>query len=164
MLAVDRRPQLAFPESLVIHPTRSRGHARWVPAVVLGLCALAGCGTDGRLPTHPVKGKLTLDGKPVANAEIWLVPRSEDVKNAKLTVRPYAKSGADGTFTLTSYVADDGAPAGEYAVMVQKVGGAEPDAEADPETPQPTKGRPKTFAATVQALQNSALPGKYGNP
>jgi hypothetical protein len=37
---------------------------------------VAGCGGDGRLATAPVTGNITFDGKPLANAEIWLVPKS----------------------------------------------------------------------------------------
>ncbi len=144
----------------MIHSRRSRGLACWVVAL-LGACALAGCGKeDGRLSTQPVTGKVTLDGKSLANAEIWLVPTSEDVKNAKMTVRPAAKSGADGTFTLSSYVSNDGAPVGDYAVMVVKTGmkGESDDEDAE------GGGKEKTFAATVKAMNNSGFPAKYGNP
>jgi hypothetical protein len=149
----------------VVAPSRSRGPAYWA-AALFGLCAVIGCGTqEGRLSTRPVTGKAALDGKPLAGAEIWLVPKSPEVANAKMTVRPYAKTGADGTFKLTSYVADDGAPIGDYTVIVQKTGGTADadDPDADPENP-PSKGKPKTFAATVAALKNSRLPAKYSNP
>jgi len=50
-------------------------------------------------------------------------------------------------------------------VMVQKAGMAmEADEDPDPETPQPKRGKPKTFTETVKALNNSAFPSKYGNP
>ena len=148
----------------MIHSTQSRGHARWVLVAVLGLCALAGCNGENRLPTHPVSGKVMFDGKPLSGAEIWLVPTdaNAEVKNAKMTIRPYAKSNADGMFTMTSYVKDDGAPPGEYVVIVQKAAGGanENDPEADPETPRPTKGNPKTGAAQ----QTPRFPGKFGSP
>jgi hypothetical protein len=35
---------------------------------------LCGCSDDRPLPTRPVSGKVVLDGKPLAGAEIWLVP------------------------------------------------------------------------------------------
>ena len=144
----------------MFHPTRSRAavHLGGV-AVLLGLCALPGCGENGRLPTRPVKGKVTLDGKPLANAEIWLVPTTEEVKNARITIRPYAKSAPDGTFTVSSYLVDDGAPAGDYAVMVVAAGG-QADTEEDRQTDTPSQK--KTERGKNKRL--SPFPGKYKSP
>jgi hypothetical protein len=125
-------------------------------ALVLVL-ALCGCGSDDRLSTVPVGGKLTLDGKPVVGAEIWLVPAESNVqvKSAKMTVRPYAKSGPDGAFKLTSYAVDDGAPPGEYVAVVQKGGGEDPDdPDADPENPRPKR----------KGKSGPPLPTKYRTP
>jgi hypothetical protein len=76
---------------------------------------LAGCGEAAK-PWEivvPASGKITFEGKPVEGAELTLTPVSADVP---ATVRPSAKSVADGSFTLGTYGTGDGAPAGEYKV------------------------------------------------
>src|SRR5262245_28829477 len=124
--------------------------------VVFGLAALTGCGGASRLQTAPVTGKVTFDGKPLANAEIWLVPTSENVKNAKVTIRPYAKTKADGTFRVTSYFVDDGAPVGEYAVMVVPAG-SRTDTDEDRAMHRPSENK------AIERRRGSFL-AKYKDP
>lgn len=76
---------------------------------------VAGCG-EATKPWEivvPASGKVTFEGKPVDGAELTLTPVSAEVP---ATVRPSAKSGADGSFTIGTYGTGDGAPAGEYKV------------------------------------------------
>ena len=91
---------------------------RPTPAVALALVVLAGCGGDGRLPTYPVRGTVTFDGKPLPRAEVWLVPKDEAALKAEIMVRPYGVTEADGSFVASTYLTGDGAPAGEYAAIV----------------------------------------------
>jgi hypothetical protein len=143
----------------MFHPMRSRAARRFGGvAVMLALCTLSGCGDNGRLPTRPVTGMVKLDDKPLANAEIWLVPTTEEVKNAKLTIRPYARSRPDGTFTVSSYLVDDGAPLGEYAVMVVASGGTA-DSEEDRQTDTPSDRKPEKGRS-----KRPPLPVKYKTP
>lgn len=82
------------------------------------LClAPAGCGSNG--PTlYPVKGKVvSADGKPLEHATVVFHPTGSTDPNA---VKPRGKVAADGTFTLTTHAADDGAPPGEYRVTVEQ--------------------------------------------
>ncbi len=68
-------------------------------------------------PTFPVRGVLMVDGKAAENAQVILHPadgRDFDRRGA----RPTGKVGPDGAFSLTTYVPDDGAPAGRYVVTV----------------------------------------------
>jgi hypothetical protein len=137
-------------------------HLTRAAAATLLALAAAGCG-DGSpkpLPTHPVGGKVTLDGRPLAGAEIWLVPTSEGVRDAAITIRPYARSGPDGAFAVTSYLENDGAPAGEYAVMVVPAGRPARADDEDPEQPRPGgKGgpRPPPFPAKYKSPKLSGL-------
>jgi len=129
--------------------------------MLLLLGFVVGCGGDGRLPTSPVAGSITFDGKPLANAEIWLVPKSEEVKNARVTIRPYAKTQPDGTFTVTSYLVDDGAPLGEYALMVVPAG-SRTNTEEERATDMPTEKkardrRPPSFPAKFRDPTTSGL-------
>jgi len=69
-----------------------------------------------RKPTHPVRGKVLLGGATVAGAHVVLY-RSED-GGKKLSYTGDAVTEADGAFTISTYEANDGAPAGDYAVTV----------------------------------------------
>jgi hypothetical protein len=89
--------------------------------------AFAGCAKQEfqnmRQPTHPVQGQVTLDGKPVANATIVFKP--VDAAKFKWREQPQAKSDAEGRFTVFTYEANDGAPAGEYRVGIAVLGGGD---------------------------------------
>ncbi len=67
-----------------------------------------------RRPTQPVRGTVTFDGKPVPGAYVVLQEASKQPRPA----RADAFTDADGSFRLSTYTANDGAPAGEYAVTV----------------------------------------------
>lgn len=68
-------------------------------------------------PVHPSRGRLFLDGValPEAAVVLWL----PDKEGKKYTRTADALSEADGSFALTTYDREDGAPVGEYVVTVQ---------------------------------------------
>jgi hypothetical protein len=75
------------------------------------------CGkSDQRKPVFPVQGKVLLDGKPLPRAFLVFHPIGESGPGVR---RPIASAGEDGCFAPTTYAAEDGAPAGEYAVTVE---------------------------------------------
>ena len=90
-------------------------HARF-----LGLSAfafgIASCQpTEQRLPTFPVTGSLVFaDKRPVTNASVVFHPL-----DPAIPLRPRGKVAADGSFQLTSYDGNDGAPTGKYRVTVE---------------------------------------------
>jgi hypothetical protein len=88
---------------------------RFVAALTLGCTALcaASCGGEGP-KLHPVTGKLFHDKSPAEGATV--VFHLKDGPPA--APKPSGKVGADGTFTLTTHPHGDGAPAGEYVVVV----------------------------------------------
>jgi len=72
-----------------------------------------------RKPTQPVRGRLTLDGAPLANAQIiFWTPDLKDKDGKKATRVTDAFSEADGTFAMSTYVANDGMAEGDYRVTV----------------------------------------------
>ncbi len=77
--------------------------------------AHAGC-SDGRLPTHPVSGKVVFaDGSPVHVGTVELKSREHSI-HARGTIN------SDGRFVLTTYESGDGAVAGMHdCVVVQMV-------------------------------------------
>ncbi len=67
-----------------------------------------------RKPTHPVRGTVTLHGQPVPQAYVVFQSTSKETG----APRGDAFTEADGSFTLSAYEANDGAPAGDYVVTV----------------------------------------------
>lgn len=100
-------------------PRTSRPSAgRALSAALVALVAIAGCSqkkADNRKAVYPVHGKLLVNDQPAPGAMLVLHP----VGGAYDAERPVATVGADGSFDLTTYVGNDGAPAGEYVVTAQ---------------------------------------------
>jgi hypothetical protein len=81
----------------------------WIPS----------CGSN-RQPCYPVHGEVFAgrgqERTPAAGAVVVFhpaAPASDDVP------RPSAHVGDDGKFVLTTYVKDDGAPAGDYTITIE---------------------------------------------
>jgi hypothetical protein len=91
-------------------------------------CVIVGCSSPKKGPIcHPVHGKVTSKGKPLAEAMVLLHRKSGDVEGNQ---KPMAIARADGAFDLTTYRPGDGAPLGEYTITVElpalQKGGEEP--------------------------------------
>jgi hypothetical protein len=87
-------------------------------AVCLALAAgLAGCGGNGKGVTlYTVRGKVLYKGEPAAGADVVFQLK---IDKSKDPIRPTGKVRSDGTFLLSSFRSDDGAPAGDYNVLVR---------------------------------------------
>jgi hypothetical protein len=92
----------------------------WLFAAMIFPIAHTGCGKKElpRLTVYPVSGKVFVDGRPAAHAEVTLRPLTELNEPTKRSMLPFGKVAADGGVKIGSYEADDGAPAGEYAITV----------------------------------------------
>jgi hypothetical protein len=123
---------------------------RLAAPAVLALLLAAGCGrraTEYRFDVHPASGTVQYGGKPLPGAIVRFHPKDP----AKVTV-PAGQEGPpvmlttetnpDGTFAMSTYVADDGIPAGDYTVTVALGLKEEPSVE-DGDGPQ----RPQRKAA-----------------
>ena len=71
---------------------------------------------NARKPTFAVTGRVTLDGRPAEHATVVLHPIGV---SGPEVVKPRGTVKTDGSFTLTTYAGDDGAPAGDYRVTVE---------------------------------------------
>lgn len=83
------------------------------------LAAVAGCGSSSkgdRVPVFPASGRVVFDGRSLDGA--YLVLHPQDAKD-NVAPRPHAKLASDGSFQLTSYETNDGAPAGGYTATVE---------------------------------------------
>jgi hypothetical protein len=86
------------------------------------LLSTFGCSAaqDNRLPVFPTKGELSLGDKAVKGAWIVLHPKDGNLRSPDgKAICPHGRIGSDGTFVLTSYETNDGAPAGQYAVTLE---------------------------------------------
>jgi hypothetical protein len=130
--------------------------------VMLALPA-AGCG-KAKPPTAPVAGRVLLDGKPVSDAAVMFEPLDGGVPARGST-------GADGSFSLSTFARDDGALLGRHRVSISKfvtegVAANELGLEAAPGAPglQPKAALPPRYAdpkssglkATVEAAGTRA--------
>ena len=91
--------------------TRCRG----LIALVLGWSG-AGCShDDGRLPVYRVAGQVSVGNQIPEGALVVLNPTGATPGE----IRPSAKVQRDGTFELTTYETNDGAPVGDYVATIQ---------------------------------------------
>lgn len=70
---------------------------------------LGGCNREGRLPTTPVRGTVTLDGKPLPYGQVLFVPDNGRVAKGEIV---------EGRFILGTYSATDGAVLGKHRVSI----------------------------------------------
>jgi hypothetical protein len=91
-------------------------------AAIAGVFALAGCsGPPPREIVFPVKGEVFYEGKPAAGAVVFFHPMNagaSDNQNPATEPRPTGRVQEDGSFELTTYDTNDGAPAGSYRISV----------------------------------------------
>jgi len=107
--------------------------------VAIGL--VAGCSSGPhRPPTYPVTGTVTWKGKPVNAARVIFVPQSGAEAASGIT-------DAAGKYRLTTYVAGDGAQAGEYRVKVTQY-----------DTQKFTKEEQQKHIMTMEEEQKMAFP------
>ena len=88
--------------------------------LLLGLLAvlIAGCAeADNRKPTYPVKGRITVDGKPPGSAmQVECHPvAGMDTRNPTVS---RTETDELGNFQISTYAAGDGVPAGDYVLTV----------------------------------------------
>lgn len=91
----------------------------WVRLTATAACApwLLLCASCGPQPSavHPVTGRVLVRDWPAEGAQVVFHPADSD---DPLVPRPHGQVRADGTYTLTTYKPDDGAPVGEYDVAI----------------------------------------------
>jgi hypothetical protein len=91
----------------------------WGPLAAMSLLptliAVSGC-AEPQVPVFPVSGKVTYQGKPPAGALIVLHAQNVDDTSG---VAPSGVVKNDGSFAITVYEPDDGAPPGEYVATIQ---------------------------------------------
>jgi hypothetical protein len=115
------------------------------------------CARNTRKPVFPVRGQVFLDGKPAVGATVFFYPVETDPE----ALAPYGVVDDKGSFSLTTYLTFDGAPAGEYVVTIRcPTAPQRPDDEQGPDRLKGRYGDPKTskLRATVEKKPNELDP------
>lgn len=82
------------------------------------LLAVTGCQKDTWMArTHPVEGKITINGEAPKDAFIKLIKLGEPID--KRESDSWAIVQADGSYSFTTYEPGDGCPTGEYAWIIR---------------------------------------------
>lgn len=116
----------------------------WVAFVLL-----AGCESAGLEGAVPVRGKVVYQGKPLTEGEVLYAPVDPNGRQAR------GKLQSDGTFTLTTLIANDGALPGEYRVVVEALA---------PHPGEPGRGDTPLDAKPPKIVRGYLVPEKYTNP
>lgn len=91
---------------------------RWAFVMIGALLVSGGCGKNprpGELPVYPVKGQVTFKGEPMPFAVVTFYPLNQPFAEA---LKSRATADKDGYYQLTTYELNDGAPQGEYGVVL----------------------------------------------
>jgi hypothetical protein len=114
--------------------------------------------------TVKVSARVTLDGQAAAGVDVRLIPL--DKTNFKLGETPVGRTDAEGRVKFTTYYSDDGAPKGDYEVVI-----AYPDQPGDDPSGDETSaaiaagkakkaGTTKRFPSIYQDAKKSGLKAK----
>jgi hypothetical protein len=110
-----------------------------------GVCFVAGCSTGPEMA--PVKGKVTLDGKPLAKGTIRFEAPGHRAATGKIE---------DGEIVeMTTYKPNDGAPVGSHKVAIWATADAAPAVVTNP-------GQGKVGENYMSG--KSLIPAKYNDP
>ena len=90
----------------------------WKGGLFVVALITASCGRAPGEKVYPVEGKVLFNGKPAAGAVVQFHPELSEQGQALDAVHPTGIVGEDGSFRLTSFGKDDGAPPGEYVVTI----------------------------------------------
>jgi len=123
------------------------GSRRLIGAWMLAL--IAGCGGGGLPGMVPISGKVYYQGKPLAEGTVLYSPVDANGRQARGELQ------SDGTFTLTTLKADDGALPGEYRVVILAYA---------PHPGEPGRGDVPMNAPPPTIERGFVIPEKYTNP
>ena len=108
-----------MPSSPALFPNQVMPRLIALPVILSAGLAIAGCSPGGpaKKVCYPVKGELTVRGKPAEGATVIFQPWDANPADWSAGY-PRATVGADGKFQVSTYGENDGAPAGDYVILV----------------------------------------------
>jgi hypothetical protein len=124
------------------------------PFALLTAGSIMGCGSSAevtRVDVVPVSGKVLYRGQPAAGAEVTL--HATDGAPQLAPLHPHGVVQPDGSFQLSTYELNDGAPEGSFALTVHW-----PDESYQPRTPEEKEN------FLMGGLKPDKLRGRFTNP
>jgi len=118
---------------------------------VLGVVVLMLSGCEGKNTHFPVAGKVTVDGKPLPDAQLRFLPY-EEKENPGVSTTFFSKV-KDGNYSLVS-----GAPAGWYKVIIMT---QYPGGPAKPEVVLPQRYSVYGMSGLSVQVKRDSAPGDY---
>lgn len=130
-----------------------------VGTVLLISGSIIGCAShaDDELVMFPVRGTVRVNGKPATGARVIFHPHDEEIP-----ATPFGVVDDEGVFELSTFLANDGAPEGDYSVTISWApplsGGSDPEMgeERLPSTFQDPHG--SGIVVTIEAEPNDLEP------
>ncbi len=98
------------------HRPFRRGRFLLLAGLALAMALFPSCARSRRKPVFPVHGQVLVQGKPASELFVYFRPADEADPDPIIA---YGQVDATGRFDLSTYVAKDGAPAGEYVVTFE---------------------------------------------
>ncbi len=135
---------------------RAGGARSPVAAAVAIVAALLASGCSRPMPAYPVSGRVTLDGKPLVDAQISFRPAQGP--------EAFGVLDGEGRYRLSTRAAGDGAVAGKHAVTVSQLTvGLALEPGVPPRLEKPTPGAmpvpEKYLRAETSGLSATVAPG-----
>ena len=84
------------------------------------MLATLGCGAGGEFEVAPVRGVVTVDGKPLVGGRLMFAPVADGSVKAGKT--GFADIQADGAYTVSTYGSEDGAVVADHWVTILSTG------------------------------------------
>jgi len=126
-----------------------------IPFIAALCLGAVGCQkNDARIATFPVSGKVLKNGNPINYATVVFHPLNASDESSG---NPRGVTNPDGTFTLTTYDGNDGAPAGDYQVTIQQWLTEKPE-EGPKNQLKPKYSDPKTSQLTAKISEGNNAP------
>ena len=134
------------------NPSRRLGQA----AAVASLAVLVSSGGGGP-KLHPVKGTVLYEDKPAEGATVVFHP----VNGPADAPKPSGVVGKDGTFTLRTHPHGEGAPEGDYVVLVTWFDAPAAAKKEGRDPPEPKSKISELYADAAQSgLKATVKPGE----
>ena len=123
-------------------------HRVVIASLCCGVIMMTGCG-DGRVPTVPVSGVVTLDGTPLGNCTITFLPRAKTKDSLVAGAPSSAKTGPDGRYVLSTNDRRAGAVVATHVVSIR------PAEQGDLDNPDDPGGPASTIRLPGEAMDGS---------
>src|SRR5262245_56436817 len=93
-------------------------HFRWLVALAICFASCSFARSPQKKICYPVRGSLYFKGRPAEGALVLLQPRELGNPNEWSSGFPRARVSADGSFAIETYKEKDGAPTGDYIMLL----------------------------------------------